>query len=233
MTAALTLHELPDLLGGARVASQPAAGGAIGAESVIDRASGVESLLRYLGRPHALRGAVAARERGAAALKDSGWSHARCLARSTTIDRLIDAGRAAEAVQLARWLVLEATAAGEAAYEVAAYDLAMRHFSLGQAIRKSGEAQAVTHFTRPALGSRAWRTQAIAVPPGRPRSAGLSEPMSYWIWAGSKRRPRRTRKPSSLLSRAAIPAMWPQPGSSSERCDTISVGIRKPSGLTD
>ena len=59
-----------------------------------------------------------------------------------TIDRLIDAGRAAEAVPLARRLLAEATAAGEAAYEGAAYDLAMCHFYLGRALRMSGEAQA-------------------------------------------------------------------------------------------
>ena len=119
-----------------------AAGGAIGVESVIDQASSVESLLQYLGRPRALQRAVAVRERAAAALKDSGWSHARFLAGSTTVDRLIGAGRAAEAVPLARRRLAEAIAAGEAAYEAAAYDLAMCHWSLGRALKDSGEAQA-------------------------------------------------------------------------------------------
>ena len=102
----------------------------------------METLLQNLGRPRALQRAVAVRERAAAALKDSGWSHARFLAGSSTIDRLIDAGRAAEAVPLARRLLAEATAAGEAAYEGAAYDLAMCHFCLGRALKESGEAQA-------------------------------------------------------------------------------------------
>ena len=124
---------------GARAA---AAGGAIGVETVIDQADSVEYLLQNLGRPRALQRAVAVRERGAAAVKDSGWSHARHLAESNTIERLIDAGRAAEAVPLALRLLAEATAAGEEAYEDAAYDMAICHARLGRALKESGEAQA-------------------------------------------------------------------------------------------
>jgi tetratricopeptide (TPR) repeat protein len=142
LAATLTLHDLPNLLAALEWRSRVAAGGAIGVESVIEQASLVELLLQYLGRPRALQRAIAVRERAAAALKDSGWSHARHLAGSTTVDRLIDAGRAAEAVPLARRLVAEATAADEAAYKDAAYDLATCHVRLGRALLRSGQAQA-------------------------------------------------------------------------------------------
>ena len=142
MAAVLTLHDLPNLLAALEWRWRVAAGGAVGVESVIDQASWVEYLLQFLGRPRALQRAVAVRERAAAALEDSGWSHARYLAGSKTVDRLLGAGRAAEAVPISRRLLAEAMAAGEAAYEVAAYDLAMCHSSLGRAMRQSGEAQA-------------------------------------------------------------------------------------------
>ena len=142
LAAALTLHDLPNLLAALEWRSRAAAAGAVGLDSVIDQADSVESLLQFLGRPRALQRAVAVRERAAAALEDSGWSHARYLTGSTTIERLLDAGRAAEAVPLARRLLAEATAAGEAAYEGAAYDLASCHFRLGRALKDSGEAQA-------------------------------------------------------------------------------------------
>ncbi len=142
MAAALTLQELPNLLAALEWRLRGAAGSAVSVESVIDQASSVESLLQNLGRPRALQRAVALRERAAAALKDSGWSHSRYLAGSTTVDRLIGAGRAAEAVPLARRLLAEAMAAGEAASEVAAHDLAMCHAYLGRALKENGEAQA-------------------------------------------------------------------------------------------
>ena len=75
-------------------------------------------------------------------MKDSGWSHARHLAESNTVERLIDAGRAAEAVPLALRLLAEATAAGEEAYQDAAYDMAICHARLGRALKESGEAPA-------------------------------------------------------------------------------------------
>src|SRR5271166_3025279 len=62
--------------------------------------------------------------------------------RKSPFDRLIGAGRASEAVPLARRFLAEAMAAGEAAYEGAAYDLVVCHFWLGRALKESGEAQA-------------------------------------------------------------------------------------------
>ncbi len=142
MAAALTLQDLPNLLAALEWLSRVAAGGAVGLDSVIGQAGSVENLPQYLGRPRALQRAVAVRERAAAALENSGWSHARYLAGSNTIERLLDAGRSAEAVPISRRLLAEAMAAGEAAYKVAAYDLAMCHAYLGRALSSSGEAQA-------------------------------------------------------------------------------------------
>jgi tetratricopeptide (TPR) repeat protein len=159
LAAALTLQELPNMLaalewrwraasgqagtpGAETSPSMAASGMTIDVESVIDQAYGVEFLLQSLGRPRALQRAVAVRERAAAALKDSGWSNAHYVARVTNIERLIGAGRAAEFVPLARRLLAEATAAGEAAYDGAVYDLAMCHLYLGRALWLGGEAQA-------------------------------------------------------------------------------------------
>jgi tetratricopeptide (TPR) repeat protein len=142
MAISLTLHELPNLLVALEWRARAAAEGGIDLASVIGQANSMESLLQDLGRPRALQRAVAVRERAAAALKDSGWSHARHLAGLGAIDRLIDAGRAAEAVPAARRLLVEAEAAGEGAYEQAAYDLAYCHWLLGRSLNKSGDAQA-------------------------------------------------------------------------------------------
>jgi tetratricopeptide (TPR) repeat protein len=142
MAASLTLHELPNLLAALEWRARAAAEGGTDLDSVIVQANSVETLLENLGRPRSLQRAAAVRERAAAALKDSVWSHARHLAASSAIGRLIDAGRAAEAVPLARQLLSQAEAAGDAAYEGAAYDLAMCHSYLGRALTMSGDAQA-------------------------------------------------------------------------------------------
>jgi tetratricopeptide (TPR) repeat protein/CHAT domain-containing protein len=142
MAASLTLHELPNLLAALEWRARAAAEGAFDLGSVIDQANLVESLLQFLGRPRALQRAVAVRERAAAALKDSGWSHARYVARASAIDRLLGSGRAEEAVPASRRLLADAEAAGEGAYEGSDYDLAYCHRLLGEALEKSGDAQA-------------------------------------------------------------------------------------------
>jgi tetratricopeptide (TPR) repeat protein len=140
--AALTLNELPNLLAALEWRASAAEVGSVDLASVLAQANSVEALLQTLGRPRAMQRAVAVRERAAAALKDSGWSHARYLAVSSAFERLLHAGRAAKAVSVAQTLLADATTAGEAAYDGAAYDLAMCHAYLGQALRKSGDVQA-------------------------------------------------------------------------------------------
>jgi tetratricopeptide (TPR) repeat protein len=142
MATTLTLQELPNVLAALEWRSRAAEEGAVEIASVIDHANSVESLFQYLGRPRALQRAVAVRERAAARLGGSGWSHARYLAASSAAERLLDSGRAAEAVPLVRRMLAEAAAAGDTAYNGAAYDLAMCHFTLCRAFKQSGEAQA-------------------------------------------------------------------------------------------
>ncbi|HSL83282.1 MAG TPA: tetratricopeptide repeat protein, partial [Thermoanaerobaculia bacterium] len=83
---------------------------------------------------------MAVRETAAGALGD--WSHARSQASGAAIQRLLDAGRFAEAVAIAEGVVTEGLAAGEQAYPKAPYDLALAHLVLGRALQESGAASA-------------------------------------------------------------------------------------------
>jgi tetratricopeptide (TPR) repeat protein len=57
------------------------------------------------------------------------------------VDRLSEGGRHSEAIAAARALLERAQAAGDSAYDRAAYDIAMAHFTLGRPLRKSGAAE--------------------------------------------------------------------------------------------
>ena len=154
LSAVLTLLELPNLLAALDALSAALAEESAEAEQVVDMATSLEGLLEYLGRPRALDRVV--RMRGEAAKKLGDWSHALHEAESAKIDRLLGAGRFGEAVEHARALAGRATAAGEAAYAEAAYDLAMASFKLGRALKRSGDAEAALaslgdarkHFSR-------------------------------------------------------------------------------------
>jgi tetratricopeptide (TPR) repeat protein len=135
LAATLTPLELPNLLAALATLAESAA-----AERVVDMATSLEPLLQNLGRPRALARVVEIREAAARRLGD--WSHAQYLAEDAAIERLLAAGRSAEAVGKARALAARATAAGEAAYPGAAYDLALAHARLGRALRFSGAAAA-------------------------------------------------------------------------------------------
>lgn len=135
LAATLTLLDLPNLL-----AALEHLQGEASAEQVVDLATDLESLLANLGRPKALARVVRVREAAAAALGE--WSHARYLAESAAVDRLLDTGRFGEAVAAAQRLVEQTRAAGEEGYDEVAYDLAMAHFSLGRALQRSGGAGA-------------------------------------------------------------------------------------------
>ena len=145
LAATLTLLDLPNLLQALerRLAAahstardpQPT----VTFESVVGMATDLESLLARLARAKALVRVVAIREEAAARL--GGWGHARCLAESAAVARLLDAGRAAEAAAAARSLLALADAAGEAAFKEAADDLARCHWYLGRALNRSGDAQ--------------------------------------------------------------------------------------------
>ncbi|MCP4660919.1 MAG: hypothetical protein GY856_36420, partial [bacterium] len=110
------------------------------ADRVVGVATRIEGLLANLGRPKAL--ARAAEIRAVAAQELGEWSHARFLAESAAVDRLLEAGRVAEAVAAARAVLERAMAAGENAFPEAAYDIAMAHWELGRTLQMSGAAEA-------------------------------------------------------------------------------------------
>ncbi len=149
--AVLTLLELPNLLAALDTlrASAPA-------EQVVALATKLEGLLQHLGRAKALAHVVQVREEAAKRLGD--WSHAAFEAESAAIDRLLEAGRFAAAVDRAQKLLLRAEAAGEAAYPEAAYDFAMASARLGRALKKSGSAGEAL----PALGDARNRFSQLA-----------------------------------------------------------------------
>ena len=146
LAATLTLLELPNLLAAlefrfkaASHASRVTDHLSISWDSIVGMATSLEGLLQNLGRPKALARVAALREQAAAQLGE--WSHARFRAESAAIDRLLDAGRATEAVPAARSLLALTQAAGESAFPEAAYDLAMCHLRLGRALSRSGDPQ--------------------------------------------------------------------------------------------
>jgi len=144
--ATLTLLELPNLLAALDRLHETA-----DVERVIGVATDIESLLQNLGRPKALARAARIREDASRRLGEhrpeehhrlEEHSHGRFLAESAAVDRLLDAGRFAEAAEAAGRVVQRGLAAGEAAFAEAAYDLAMAHFSLGRALQMGGAAEA-------------------------------------------------------------------------------------------
>lgn len=135
LAATLTVLELPNLLGALELLQASA-----GAEEVVGVATTIEGLLQGLGRSRAMARVVRVREVASAGL--GGWSHGHYLAESAAVDRLLETGRSREAEQAARALLQHAAAAGEEAYEQAAYDLAMAYAKLGRALGMSGAADA-------------------------------------------------------------------------------------------
>jgi tetratricopeptide (TPR) repeat protein len=135
LAATLTVLELPNLLGALELLQASA-----GAEEVVELAISIEGLLQYLGRPRAMARVVRVREAASKGLGE--WTRGRFHAESAAVDRLLEAGRFAEAVQAARAVLQRSSAAGEGAYEGASYQLAEAHFRLGRALRMGGAAEA-------------------------------------------------------------------------------------------
>ncbi len=168
MATALTVLDLANLL-----AALEHVGATASAEAVVAMAGRIESLLQPVGRPRALARASRVREAAMAGLGE--WSHARFIAESEAVDRLIEAGRFAEAVAGAQSILERAQAAGEAAFAEAAYDMAVAYFRLGRALRMGGNAAAALEPLREARQ----RFQALAdggtVTAARMASASITE----------------------------------------------------------
>ncbi len=109
-------------------------------EQVVSLASNVEQLMADLGRPQALARATRVREQAAQTLGD--WSHARFLAESASIDRLLERGDFPTALAAAQQLLEKCLAAREAAYPEAAYDIAMAYWLLGRVLKMGSAAEA-------------------------------------------------------------------------------------------
>jgi tetratricopeptide (TPR) repeat protein len=135
LSATLTLLELPNLFAFIdcfQATAKPA--------TTIDRATGIYSLLRNLGRPRLLERVARLRDGAAAALGES-WSHARFEAsRSRTEQQMVD-GQLREAMDGARQLLEHAKTAGEHAYPLAGFDLAMACTLMGRLLLKAGKAK--------------------------------------------------------------------------------------------
>lgn len=133
--------ELPNLLRVLDHLGAQAGEGAERVEQVIGVATRLEGLLQFTPQQRALEGVAALRARLAARLGGDGrWTHRQCEAAKSAIDRLIEAGKLAEAIEAARQLVLRGEAAAEAGqdpYAGADYDRAMAWYSLGWALRRA------------------------------------------------------------------------------------------------
>ena len=135
LAAQLTLLELPNMLAVLVWLQETAL-----PEKVVEVATRVEALLAFLGRPHALAQATAARAQAAQAL--AGWSRARFHAESQNIDRLLECGELPAAYTAAHRLLERCLAAGDATYLGAAYDIAEAHLRLGRTLWSLGVAEA-------------------------------------------------------------------------------------------
>jgi tetratricopeptide (TPR) repeat protein len=114
--------------------------GYISVDEFVQAATQLEGLLQNLGRPRAL--ARVAKLRAAAARRLGDWSHARFVAESAAVDRLLESGRMQDALSAAQQLLERCQTAGETAFPEAPYDTAMVHIHIGRVLRMGGAAQA-------------------------------------------------------------------------------------------
>lgn len=151
LSARLTLLELANLLAMLRRAEEKLA-----PEKAVELAGSVEHLLSGLGRARALAEAGAVRKRAARRLGE--WGHARYLAASAEVNRLLERGEVRAAHAAAERLLGHCMEAGEEAYPEAAYDLGMAHFKLGRVLKTSGAAAEAM----PVLAEARRRFEALA-----------------------------------------------------------------------
>jgi tetratricopeptide (TPR) repeat protein len=112
------------------------------AESTIDLATSLYSLLRWAGKPRLVErvGQVRDAAAGAAALGDA-WNHARFEAAQSRIEQQLDCGGVREALDSAQQLLQRAREVGERAYHNADYDLAAACFALARVLKAAGASE--------------------------------------------------------------------------------------------
>ena len=134
LAAILTQFELPNLMATLFWLQDRAT-----PEIVIDLASNIETLISNLDMRSALTQTVRIREE--AAKKLGGWSHARYLTESATIDRLLEQGDLQSAGAAAQQLLRSSLEAEEEAYIGADYDIAFVYWQVGRVLRNMGRAE--------------------------------------------------------------------------------------------
>ena len=109
------------------------------AAQVSDLTTSIEALLQPLGRKRLLAVAVALREQAAGLLAEHSetWSGGQFNNAKAAIEQLQHSGDLAGALTVAELLLQQAVAAGESAYESAAYDIAMAYALYGRVLRKN------------------------------------------------------------------------------------------------
>jgi tetratricopeptide (TPR) repeat protein len=127
--------ELPNFLAALEYFSDQAS-----PEQVVSAATSLEQFASSLRRGRVLSRIIQIRARAAKRIVE--WSHAQYLARAAAVDRLGDQGRVIEALEAAEELHNACAAAGDAAYEGAAYDGATAELRLGSAQQTFGDADA-------------------------------------------------------------------------------------------
>jgi len=129
-------------------------------EARIDLTTSLHQLFQGLGRPGLQARLAAARDRAERAERALGanWGHAAFEAQRTRIEQQLTGGQLQAALDGARALLEQAGAAGEGAYAVAGYDLALAHALLARILKTAGGAEQAFALLAEAQG----RFEAIA-----------------------------------------------------------------------
>jgi len=139
-------------------------------ERVVELAHDVEQLVEELGRPQALARAMRVREQ--VAQKLGAWSHARYLAESAQIDRLLERSDLLAAHAATEQHLAQCVAAGETAFSEAAYDIAMAYAKFGRVLLMEGAAEAALALL--AEAQRRFQELADAGEPSAERMAAVT-----------------------------------------------------------
>ncbi|MER2622704.1 MAG: CHAT domain-containing protein [Accumulibacter sp.] len=128
------------------------------AEATIDLATSLYSLLKNASKPRLLARVGQVRDAAAASLGDA-WTNARFQAALTHIEQQLAGGQLREALAGAQQLLQRARMAGEQAYPVADYDLAMAYWLLACVLNTAGGAESAL----PLLDEAHQRFEAVAM----------------------------------------------------------------------
>lgn len=166
LQAQLTQLELPNLMTFLRILAQAVASGQTKAEILADETQKIEELLRHTDQPQALAEVALIRQQAIRHL--SGWNRTNFHNEKMNIEHLFQRGEWRQAHEAAQSLLQKSQQAGKQAYAGADYDLAIAYHLLGQIVKTSDAAQALTYLKDAqqrfeALGKRGMRMAVIAI----------------------------------------------------------------------